>query len=481
MNTTVQRAGARVQAVFRATAPDPFVLAILLTALTAALAITLGFRGGEPVPMGERTGRLIGAWGVSGGLWGLLAFSMQMCLVLVTGHALAESRPVRSVLGTIAARPATPAAAAATVALVASIAGLINWGLGLIAGALLARATARALRRRGVEPNLPLLAAAGYMGMLVWHGGLSGSAPLSMSTWTSATAVLPRDVVDDIAARAGGDGIGLGATLASPMNLFITGGLIVLIPVVLILLAPRPAQATMPTLDEMPLGATPALGGSSDGRGGGEPRPGRVPEWLETSPLVVWTLAAAIVAGLVVYVKDRGAATLGLNEINAAMLALGLIFHGSARAYLAAAENAARGCAGIILQFPLYAGIMAMMRESGLAATFTHALIDVGDKGSIPVLSFLAAAGLNIFIPSGGGQWAVQGPIALKAGLDAGIDPAKMLMSVAYGDQLTNMLQPFWALPLLAITGAKARDIVGYTAVVMVVAGVWITLGLLIF
>src|SRR5690606_6045178 len=142
-----------------------------------------------------------------------------------------------------------------------------------------------------------------------------------------------------------------------------------------------------------------------------------------------------LAAALVVFVRARGLGSIGLNEINAAMLALGLVLHGSPRSYLAAVEDGARGCAGIILQFPLYAGIIAMMTASGLVRILADALIAAGNERTIPLMSYLAACIVNIFVPSGGGQWAVQGPIALQSGLDAGIDPARMVMSVAYGDQ----------------------------------------------
>ena len=121
------------------------------------------------------------------------------------------------------------------------------------------------------------------------------------------------------------------------------------------------------------------------------------------------------------------------------------------------------------------------MRESGLMAAMARELAAVSDATTLPLLTFVSAGVVNLFVPSGGGQWAVQGPIALEAGAAAGVSDAKMVMAVAYGDQLTNMLQPFWALPLLAITGVRARDIVGFTALLMLVAAVWIVLGLLIF
>ena len=150
---------------------------------------------------------------------------------------------------------------------------------------------------------------------------------------------------------------------------------------------------------------------------------------------------------------------LGLNQINAAMLGLGLVLHASPIRYVRAIEDAARGAAGIILQFPLYAGVMGMMAASGLLAMVAGLANDLSTPGTLPLFTMASAALVNIFVPSGGGQWAVQGPIAMTAGAEDGVPLGKMIMSVAYGDQLTNMLQPFWALPLLAITGVKARDI----------------------
>ena len=192
-------------------------------------------------------------------------------------------------------------------------------------------------------------------------------------------------------------------------------------------------------------------------------------------------LGIALLAGFALYAYETGIQRLGLNQVNAVMLGVGLILHASPTSYLRAVEEAARGCAGIILQFPLYAGVMGIMAASGMLAMFAETAAQSSSATTLPLFTFVSAGIVNIFVPSGGGQWAVQGPIALTAGIDADVPVGKMIMSVAYGDQLTNMLQPFWALPLLAITGVKARDIVGYTALLMVVATVWMGLGLLVF
>ena len=437
---------------------------------------------------------LLDAWRAGDGLWKFLAFGMQMCLVLVTGHALAASGPVRALLGGLAGVPRSAAQAAAMVGLVACVFGLINWGLGLIVGALLARDVARALEARGVRAHYPLLAAAGYCGMAVWHGGLSGSAPLTMTSAEGAAKVLPAGVLERFA-----DGVPLSETILSPMNLVATAGLLVIVPAVLWLLTPRAGERVRTIGEyEAEQGRSPrASVGSPDGSGGAKRRaqagarasfggkdertPRSLPDWLHETPGLAWVLGIALLAGAVRYGSVSGLGRVGLNEINALMLGLGLILHGSTASYVRAAEDGAKGCAGVILQFPLYAGIMALLVSSGLIASFSEWLSSSAGETGLPLLTFVSAGVVNLFVPSGGGQWGIQGPIVLEAGAAAGIAPGKMIMAVAYGDQLTNLLQPFWALPLLAITGVRAREIVGYTCVLMVAMAVWLGFVLLVF
>ncbi|MGV6814193.1 MAG: short-chain fatty acid transporter [Phycisphaerales bacterium] len=448
---------------FSKTAPDPFVIAIALTLVAAILALTLGhYENASSLP--EKASAMIDAWRGTSGIWKFLGFGMQMSLILVTGHALAASKPVAKMIRTLAAVPSSAPAAAALVGFVAVIFGLINWGLGLIVGALFAREIAKVCAQRGIKVHGPLLAAAGYCGLLVWHGGFSGSAPLKMTTESQARDVLPAQVFDAMPIKH----IPLSETLLSPMNLFIAIGLLVIVPAVLWLLTPKHDSEIVPmTIVEPNPPADDPIGS--------------FPDWIERSPIVVWALALMLIWAFVRFSTTSGLMKLGPNEVNVFMLALGLIMHGSVRSYVAAAEDGARGCAGIILQFPLYAGIMALLSSSGLINDFSAWMGTLANETTAPVFTFLSAAVVNLFVPSGGGQWAIQGPIALETGAQVGVEPAKMVMAVAYGDQLTNMLQPFWALPLLAITKVKAREIVGYTAVVMLVAGAWMMLGLLLF
>lgn len=466
----------RLTAFFRATAPDPFVIAVLLTLLTAALALIR--TDASPQSLVDAWSGASGAFGRDG-VWRLLTFSMQMCLILVTGHALASARPASWLIDRLARLPRTGPQAVALVAAVACALGVINWGLALIGGAILARRVGLAMQRRGVPTHYPLLAAAGYMGLLVFHGGFSGSAPLKVTT--------EKDLIELLGAERAAliDPIPLTATLLSPMNLIITGGLVVLCPLLLALMHPKdPALVRVADRFTREDRAAPPVSPSGAGGFDGE-RAGFIPRLLDDTPIINYTLAAIIAWWAWGYYfpgggKPSGVWSLTPDSVNLTMLLLGLVLHGSPRRYLAAVDDAASGCGGIIIQFPLYAGIMGMMQTSGLTALIAGDITRAATPGTLLLLTFFAAVVVGLFIPSGGAQWVVQGPIALDAARALGLDPASMVMPIAYGDQLANMLQPFWALPLLAVTGVRGREIIGYTALVMLAAGIWISAGLLL-
>lgn len=459
--------GSVIARVFRRTCPDPFVIAILLTLLTAVLVRLLV----DGITFGE----VVDGWGGSNGLWKFLPFSMQMCLVLVTGHALASSRVVSRGIRGVAGLPGSAWSAVAMTATVAAIAAVINWGLGLIVGALLARDVARAMHAKGIRVHYPLLAAAGYVGLLVWHGGMSGSAPLKVVSEKDLAEVLS----PELAAAVGQ--MPLNMTVGSMMNVVITGGLIVLCPIVFAMLCPK-NDDEIQTIEEFDVPeSVDVLEDSNEAR--------TIPDMLERSHFVTLILVGMIGFALVRILRTKsGISGIGLNEVNLIMLMSGLIAHGTPTRYVAAINDAARSCGGIILQFPLYAGIMGMMsvappgsESGGLAHQIADQMAQTSSETMLPIFTFVSAGLVNLFVPSGGGQWGIQGEIAMSAAQSAGVEYPKMVMAVAYGDQLTNMLQPFWALPLLGITGVKARDIVGYTAMVMIVAAVWIVIGLVIF
>jgi short-chain fatty acids transporter len=278
------------------------------------------------------------------------------------------------------------------------------------------------------------------------------------------------------------DGIPLDRTLLTGFNLFITAGLVTIVPLGLWLLTPRDTADMTPTRLEAEGLPDPrdAPENRCDRGDQAEDDAGRIPAAMERSRVVALILAVVLALGLWKFAAGGSVLRAGLNEIIALMLVLGVIAHASPRRFVAAVDNAAGCCGGIIIQFPIYAAIIAVMVQSGLAGTLS-AWASGASAATLPLATFFSAGVVNLFIPSGGGQWAVQGPIVLRAALDTGVDPGHAVMCIAYGDQITNMLQPFWALPLLAIVRIRAREIVGYCAVIMIAGIAWTVLGLWLF
>ena len=433
----IARAMRPVNSVVEKYIPSALNFAILLSVAVGLMALLLTDAGPADVLRG---------WGE--GLAGLLAFMTQMALILLLGHALANTRPVRRLLGALAQVPRTPLQAYVFVFLVAAVASLITWGLGLVVGALLARDVAAAGDRRGLELSFPMLVASGFSGFVVWHMGYSGSGPL--------TAATPGSFIEEQLGRT----VPITETTFSAWNLTAVVATVVLVALALWLIAPRavdPAHrmtaaalaASEQTVTEEEV-VTPA-------------------DRLDASRVPTLVVGLALAGYLVLHFAEGGTVT--LDVVN--WMFLGLIFLLARNAFevMALIKNAAANVGDILLQFPLYAGIMGMMAATGLIQVLSDSVVAVATPQTLGLLAFLSAGLVNIFVPSGGGQVAVQAPILLDAGARLDVDPAVVIMAISYGDQWTNMIQPFWALPLLAIAGLKIRDILGYTTVVLVVSG----------
>ncbi|AZL06817.1 short-chain fatty acid transporter [Brevibacterium aurantiacum] len=418
--------------------PSALTFAIVLTLIVAVLAFIL--TGASPVDV-------VTGWGE--GLAGLLAFMTQMCLILLLGHMLANTGPVRKLLTRLASVPGSPAFAYVFVFVVAALASLITWGLGLVVGALLAREIAVQARSRGLKVHFPLLVAAGYSGFIVWHMGYSGSGPLTAATPDSF-----------LAESLGGEIIPVSETIFSTWNLLAILAVIVVCAVLFFLVAPKKdapvyelpesiASESRSTVDEEIV--TPA-------------------DRIDASRVLTLIVGLALVIYLAVHFAQGGGLTLDI--VNWSFLALIFLLVKNPFELIHLTKEAASNVGEILLQFPLYAGILGMMSTTGLIAVFSDALVSIANPTTFGVLALISAGLVNFFVPSGGGQFAVQGPIMLDAANQLGVDPSVAIMAVSYGDQWTNMLQPFWALPVLAIAGLKMRDILGYTSVIFLGAGV---------
>ncbi|WP_281974945.1 short-chain fatty acid transporter [Halobacillus litoralis] len=423
--------------------PDAFLFAVILTLVVFGLGVF--FTGSSPVQM-------VQFWG--DGFWDLLAFAMQMSLIVVTGYILANTPFVKSILQKLSTLARTPGQAILLVSFVAAIACLINYGFGLVVGALLAIHVARRV------PNVDyrLLMASAYSGFLLWHGGFSGSIPLTIAS------------EDHFLSESIGS-IPITDTLFSGMNLFIVLVLLLTLPLLNLWLLKSNGDLSKNNLDfikddsdEEQLAAT-----TSD----------LTPaERLENSKIISLFIGLLGLSFIVYHFVQSGF-DLNINIVNFIFLFLGIVFHKTPRNFLNSVNDAVKNAGGIIIQFPFYAGIMGMMVASGLSEQMSTWFVNVSTEFTFPLFAFISAGIVNFFVPSGGGQWAVQAPIMIPAAMDLGVSTAKTAMAVAWGDAWTNMIQPFWALPLLAIAGLKVKDIMGFCVIILIWSFIPISFALL--
>ena len=213
---------------------------------------------------------------------------------------------------------------------------------------------------------------------------------------------------------------------------------------------------------------------SSESAGASEPV-GGLSGWLETTPWVTVLVGGLALAWIIPELLAKGLDGLTLNSMNLAFLGAGLVACGSPQAYLRAVSEGARACAGIILQFPLYGGILGLLLAGGVAEIVASVL--PSSAAGLSVSTFLSAGLLNLFVPSGGGQFALQGPLVMDVVAENGLDAGRILLALSWGDQWTNLFQPFWALPLLGITGTRAGDLLGPTLFCGLAAGLVFVIG----
>ena len=436
--------------------PDPFLFALLLSAIVFVLGIALN--GETPLSMVQH-------WGA--GFWGFLAFSMQMVLVVVLGNCLANAPVFKKLLSRLAGIPKTPKQAIMFCTLVAGIACMIQWGFGLVIGAVFAREVAK--RVRGVDYRL--LIAAAY-------------STFMLTVPTSSIILKAASNPDELLVTSGGaltEVVAMTRTAYHPVTLIT---LVVMFLGLIILNAsmhPSPEEAFCidPKVieeDEQRLAAEEAAANVD--------KKSMTPaERLENSVIVSLVVGVAGLAYIVWYFATNGF-SMNIDIMNFMLFMLGILLHRTPIAYIRAMGNAVKSSAGIILQFPFYAGIVGMMTTANasgvsLAEIMTEGIASLATKTTYPLFTFLSASLVNMFVPSAGGQWGVQAPVMFPAGARLGVDPAITTVALTWGDTWTNMIQPFWALPALGIAGLKVRDIMGYCVMVLIFTGILIVVSLL--
>lgn len=419
--------------------PDALVFCLALTVLGFICAGTLTETAWSELPR---------FWGE--GFWSLNNFAMQMVVVLLTGHMLASAPVVKRILAQLSALPQSPTAALVFVTLISGIGCWLNWGFGLIASALIAVNVGK----RFEQLSFGLVAAAAYAGFMVWHVGLSGSIPLKIAGQDETLGkVLP------------GVSVPLSDTILSPWNLIVL--VVVLIALPLMTLAMRDdshrTELTHGPSEQAPI---PTHDGSWRAR-------------LEHSR---WLMLLVSLLPLFHFWRVlTGTGTFDINTVNLVFLTLNLWAHGTPARLITALDQSVRHCGGIILQYPFYAGLSAVLEKSGLGNQLSQWVVAHATAETYPMLCLWAAGLVNFFIPSGGGQWVVQGPVLVQAGEALGVPVAKVALAIAWGDGWTNMLQPFWLLPLLAMARLKLKDVMGYCVLYCIGGGIILTIAFRFF
>ena len=412
--------------------PDAFLFAVVLTLITMLLAAIF---------VTTNVLELIGAW--YNGLWSILTFALQMALILLTGYVVAQSPPVSRFLDWLASKPRNQGQALALTIVVASIASLINWGFGLVVAAIMARFIGKRLE----NIDYAILVSAGYAGFIVWASGLSSSIALAVSTPGSSANIVEQQT---------GQVLGFGDTIFTWWNILPVILIVaLLVPLYWWMMPKRPEQ--MRKVDRELLTREDEADEAED--------PDTPAGKLERFWPLNLILAAAIITYFISSIVS-GTFTFDFNAVIALFLALGLILHWTPIRYVRTFTGSAGAIGPIALQYPLYGGIQGLMTLSvggvSLAAVIADWFLSFSNEHTFAFWTFVSSNIISLFIPSGGGHWVVQGPVMVPAAESLGVDQGLVAMAVAWGEGTANMIQPFWALPILGIVGLGIRDIMGY-------------------
>lgn len=410
--------------------PDPLVVAIILTALTVLFAMA---------SQGTAFLDATKYWG--DGFWNLLAFTMQMTVILLAGYIMARTPAINWLMDKLIAPVTTPRGAIIAATLIACVASWLNWGFGLVIGTLIAQKLGHKVK--GL--HYPLVIAAGYSGFTLYGIGLSGSIPLLINT--------PGHFLEGT--------IGLVPLSETIFSLPVLGTSIfiaITMPIFNAMLHPKNPSEII----EVDPGAQSLVSEVTEERK-------TIADRMNNSRVI--GIGVGLFGMLYIAQYFWGGGALTLNSVNFLFLFLGILLFVTPNRFLAAVNDGVKILGGIIIQYPFYAGILGILAGSGLVVTFAGWFVSISSPETLPLWSFISAGLINIFVPSGGGQWVIQGPVMMEAAAQLGASIPATAIGVQFGDQWTNMVQPFWLLPALAISGLKLRDIMGYLVLILFYQG----------
>ena len=418
--------------------PDAFIFVIVLSILTFIFALV--FTDTNAI-------NAVTAWG--NGLPKLFTFTAQISIIMITAHALAHTEPVENVLNKIGLTPNSSIQAYALVTFISGLASLFAWSFGLIVGGIISKFVAIGCRQKKIRVHYPLLVASAYSGYVIWHMGYSSSAALFVS---SENHIL-KDKIGVIPVTD---------TIFTSFNITIAILTLFVITVINPLMRPTTKNQIAEVDTNIFKNSTIKII---------QKKKLTFAQKVENNKFLSFFFGAVLLFFILFTFVKKGF-FLDLNFVSWTFLCLGLLLCNSPLHYVKLVNNAAPTVGPIILQYPFYAGIMGIMSDTGLIQVLANNIVEFSSSGLLGFYSFLSAGLVNMFIPSGGGQWAVQGPVMIEAAQKLGVEPYVVVLGVAYGDQWTNMIQPFWTIPLLAIAGLHMRQIMGYTFVIFIFTGI---------
>ena len=451
--------------------PDAWIIAVILTIVAWFMAFFLspGFKpAGLPELPGalglQKAGTLMVYWGR--GFWVLLTFAMQMALIILTGYIVAVSPPFRRLLNWLAGLPKSPKGSIALMAVVSMLLSFLNWGLSIVGSAVFARFMVK--KQKGVDYRL--LIAAAYLGLgTTWHSGLSASAPLLVAT--------PGHFMEKQLGL-----IDITQTIFHPFNLLVALIVVVFLAIYTPMLHPKKEDV---------IEADPALLQEEEFKAPEKPKDATPAESLEYKPWI--NIIIAVLFGLVFLWQyfsapgPGGAITMqialsrvNLDTVNLIFLMVGVLLHWTPASLLKAAREAGGFIWGVVLQFPFYAGIFGIIQYSGLQNVIAGWFVAISNQQTYPAIIYWYSGILNYFVPSGGSKWAIEAPYVVQAAADLKVPQALNVLTYAWGDMMTDIIQPFWAIPLLGVAKLNFRDIMGFCLMIFIPYVILVTLALLI-
>jgi len=444
MQVVIRKMGVVFTNVIQRVMPDAYIFCLLLTlvAMLCAIGIT-----------GHAVTDVIQMWG--DGFWAMLVFSMQSSLALVGGYVLSSAPLFKKGLAKVASLPKTHGQAIVLATLCSLILWGFHWGVGAVATGIVCIEITRQAAQKGIKLHYPLLVAGSYVGTVAWHNGISGASQLLIATENHFLAekigVIP-----------------VSQTIFSSGNLMIFFALLIVVPIITYYMIPEEKDFIAPPVDKLEGADTTKkdfIYGSK----------GSLSHFLNNSPIVpiLISLIGCIYLYYWFFVWNK---SFDINTFVIIMLMASILGHWRLSSYITHIEHAVKTAIPIMFQFQFYGGILGILKVSGLVVVFANFFVSISNQLTFPVFAFMGAGLVNLFVPSGGGQWIVQGDILINAAQQIGASIPRTVTAFANGDAWTNLLQPFWCLPLLAFAGLKIRDIMGYCAVVLIFSFIVISL-----